>query len=85
MPFSSQGVVGWYLYRKGSDFVDAAIDLIIRNDRANNEFFQCPTYNYAIARGKKFTTYMIRESQMHGTGTPEDLQNYLDFLGGKNA
>ena len=82
---NNQGVVGWYFYRKGSDFVDAAIDLIIRNDRANNEFFQCPTYNYSIARGKEFTTYMIQESQMHGTGTPEDLQKYLDFLGESNA
>ena len=81
VPFSSQGVVGWYFYTKGRDFVDAAIDLIIHNDRANNEFFQCPTYNYSIRRGKRFGTFMIQEEQMHGTGTPEDLQKYLDFLG----
>ncbi|MGL4393717.1 MAG: glycosyltransferase family 2 protein [Brevinema sp.] len=83
VPFSDEGVVGWYFYKKGSDFIDAAIDLIIHNDRANNEFFQCPTYNYAIKRGGRFTTYMIKETSMHGTGTPDDLEHYLTFLAKK--
>ena len=36
-----------------------------------------PVYNYAIKQGKKFGIYSIDKSQMHGIGTPEDLDAYL--------
>lgn len=59
------------------DFVDATIDMIIENDRVNNEFYTCPTYNYAIKDGSKIGIYNIEFEQMHGIGTPEDLKSYL--------
>jgi hypothetical protein len=69
--------VGIYLYSKGRNFVDATIDMIIENDRVNNEFYSCPTYNYAIQNGLKIGVYNIAFEQMHGIGTPEDLNFYL--------
>ena len=82
VPFTNEAVVGWYLYRRWDDFVNAALDLIINNDRANNEFFQCPTYNYAIKRGKNIGSYLVDFERMHGTGTPEDFESYLMKLKG---
>lgn len=83
-PISEYATVGIYLYQKGKDFVDAAIDMIIANDRVNNEFYTCPTYNYAIKNGKKIGIFNIEFSQMHGMGTPEDLTGYESILkGGK--
>lgn len=76
---SEYATVGIYLYSKGQDFIDAAIDMIIKNDRVNNEFYTCPTYNYAIKEGKKIGIYNIDFKQMHGIGTPEDLKNYLEY------
>lgn len=74
---SEYATVGIYLYSKGNDFINAAIDMIIENDRVNNEFYTCPTYNYEIAEGKKIGIFNIDFKQMHGIGTPEDLKSYL--------
>ena len=51
--------------------------MIIENDRANNEFYTCPVYNYAIKDGKKIVVYNIDYANMHGIGTPEDLNKFL--------
>ena len=74
---SQFATVGIYLFSKGKDFVDNAVDMIIENDRINNEFYTCPVYNYLIKRGKKIGIYNINFEEMHGLGTPEDLENYL--------
>lgn len=74
---SEFATVGIYLYSRGRDFVDASVDMIIENDRVNNEFYTCPTYNYAIKEGNKIGIYNIEFEQMHGIGTPEDLNLYL--------
>ncbi len=77
VPISDLATVGIYLFSKGSVFVNAAIDMIARNERVNNEFYTCPVYNYAIADNYRFGTYTIPQSAMHGLGTPEDLELYL--------
>lgn len=77
---SEYATVGIYLYTRGKDYVDATIDMIIENDRVNNEFYTCPTYNYAIKEGSKIGIFNIGFEQMHGIGTPEDLNLYLDLI-----
>lgn len=74
---SEFATVGIYFFSKGNDFVNHAIDMIINNDRVNNEFYTCPVYNYSIKDGKKIIIYNILQEQMHGLGTPEDLDIYL--------
>ncbi|MDN5104880.1 glycosyltransferase family 2 protein [Aliarcobacter butzleri] len=77
---SEFATVGIYLYSRGRDFVDASIDMIIDNDRVNDEFYSCPTYNYAIKNGSKIGIYNIEFEQMHGIGTPEDLNLYMNKI-----
>ncbi len=74
---SEFATVGIYFFAKGSDFVNGAIDMIVNNDRVNNEFYSCPVYNYLIADDKKIIIYNIEASAMHGLGTPADLTAYL--------
>ena len=74
---SEYATVGIYLYSKGKDFVNATIDMIIENERVNGEFYTCPTYNYAINENAKIGIYNINFKQMHGIGTPDDLNIYL--------
>jgi UDP-N-acetylglucosamine diphosphorylase / glucose-1-phosphate thymidylyltransferase / UDP-N-acetylgalactosamine diphosphorylase / glucosamine-1-phosphate N-acetyltransferase / galactosamine-1-phosphate N-acetyltransferase len=75
---SEYATVGIYLFSKGSEFVNSSIDMIIQNDRANGEFYTCPSYNYAIKEGLKIGVHNIKEDQMHGIGTPEDLDIYIN-------
>ena len=74
---SNLATVGIYLFASGKLFIDGAIDMIINNDRVNNEFYTCPVYNYTIRQGKKIGVYVIEQEGMHGIGTPEDLDAYL--------
>lgn len=76
---SEFATVGIYYFNKGSDFVENAIDMIVRNERVNNEFYVAPVYNYGIEKGLKFGIYNINKEQMHGTGTPADLDLYIEF------
>jgi len=74
---SDLATVGIYLFRRGSDFVRAAVDMIACNDRVNNEFYTCPTYNYMIRNGARIGVYEVAANAMKGLGTPEDLTAFL--------
>ena len=74
---SDKATVGIYFFSKGSDFVNAAIDMIVHNERVNNEFYTCPVYNWAIKNDLLVGIYDIPVSAMHGLGTPEDLDSFL--------
>ena len=76
---SEFATVGLYLFSKGKDCVDYAIDMIVRNDRVNNEFYTCPIYNYAINNDKKITHFLIDAKKMYGIGTPDDLNSFLSL------
>jgi len=81
MPISDLATVGIYLFTKGRDFLSASLDMILANDRVNNEFYTCPVYNYFIKRGGRIGTYEVPASSMSGLGTPDDLAQYLKFRG----
>jgi dTDP-glucose pyrophosphorylase len=81
VPISPHATVGLYYFRCGSEFVRSAIDMIIRNDRVNGEFYVCPVYNYLIAAGGRVGIYEIESQAMFGTGTPADLMRYVEHLG----
>jgi hypothetical protein len=73
---SNNANVGIYGWSKGSDYVKYAEQMIDKNIRTNNEFYVAPVYNEAIADGKRFVPYFVEE--MHGVGTPEDMNDYIN-------
>ena len=77
---SDNATVGIYYFAKGKYFIDSAIDMIINNDRVNNEFYTCPVYNYLIKSNNLIGIYNIPYNAMHGLGTPDDLNNYIHTL-----
>lgn len=74
-PISNIATVGIYYWKKGSDYVKYAKQMINKNIRHNNEFYVCPVFNQAIADGKKIITHQVEK--MWGLGTPEDLNFFL--------
>lgn len=77
---SDLATVGIYYFARAGDFIDAAMDMIVANDRSNNEFYVCPVYNYMRHRGSRIGVYEITFEAMHGIGTPDDLDSYLGLL-----
>jgi HAD superfamily hydrolase (TIGR01509 family) len=75
-PISDDATVGIYYWKKGSDYVKYAEQMIEKNIRTNNEFYVCPVFNEAIANNKKIKIKQI--PRMWGIGTPEDLEYFLN-------
>lgn len=80
VPISNIATVGFYYWRRGSDYVAHAEEMIQKNIRVNNEFYVAPIYNTGIAKGMKFITHHCRE--FWGIGVPADLQYFLEHYKG---
>lgn len=74
-PISNIATTGIYYWKRGSDFVKYADQMISKNIRTNNEFYICPIFNEAIGDGKKIKVFQCEK--MWGIGTPEDLETFL--------
>lgn len=76
---SNEATVGIYNFKRGSDFVQYAYQMIDKNIRVNNEFYVAPVYNEMIEDGKKVKFYNIgRENDgMYGLGIPSDLEKFV--------
>jgi dTDP-glucose pyrophosphorylase len=74
-PISDIATVGVYYWKRGSDYVKYAEQMIEKNKRVNNEFYVCPVFNEAIEGGSKIRIFEIEK--MWGLGTPEDLEVFL--------
>lgn len=73
---SNHATVGFYYWKRGSDFVTYANKMISKNKRVNNEFYTCPVYNEAIEEGLKIKIFDIK--RMWGLGVPDDLRYFLE-------
>ena len=82
-PISNIATVGVYYWKKGSDYVKFAEQMIEKDIRTNNEFYVCPTFNEAIGANKKIKTFHIEK--MWGLGTPEDLKRFVENHKGGNG
>lgn len=74
-PISNLATAGIYYYRRGSEYVKYAEQMIQKEIRTNNEFYVCPIFNEFIGDSKTIKTFNV--SAMFGLGTPEDLEYYL--------
>lgn len=84
---SNEATVGIYNYRRGSDFVAAADEMIRANLRVNNEFYVAPAYNEMIRKGMELRCFNIGSvgAGMYGIGTPADLELFLTLPASNTA
>jgi len=76
---SPDATVGIFNFKRGSDLVRSAEQMIADNIRVNNEFYTCPCYNYLIKEGKRIGIYPVGEEYngMYGLGIPGDLDFFI--------
>ena len=72
---SNIAACGIHYYKKGSDFVKYASNMIQKNIRFNNEFYVTPVYNEFISAGKKITTFEIIKKW--ALGDPDEIKEFL--------
>jgi len=78
-PKKDHAVVGAFWFKRGSDFVTAAEEMISKNDRINNEFYVDQCIKYLIESGKKVKVFEI--DNYIGWGTPNDLRTFEYWQG----
>ena len=76
---SNEATVGIYNFKRGSDYVKYAHEMIDANERVNGEFYVAPVYNRMIKDGNKVSYYNIgsEANGMYGMGIPKDLDDLL--------
>lgn len=77
---SEHALIGMHYWRRGSDFVRSATELIAKDIREKGEYYISLTYNELISAGKKVTIYPLREDEhYHVVGTPAELNTYISL------
>lgn len=75
-PLSSNAIAGFYYFSKGSDFVDAAKRMILKNAQVNGVFYIAPVFNELVLAGKRMRSYDIDGAKYHTFYSPQKIQEY---------
>ena len=75
-PISRNATAGLYYFRRSADFLYAAERMLLKNASHGGQFYVAPVYNELILDGKQIGTHPIDSSQMHGLGTPEEVERF---------
>lgn len=75
-PISRNATAGIYYFRRGADFVAAAERMLFKNASVAGEFYVAPVFNELILQGARVGHYPIAADQMHGLGTPEEVERF---------
>lgn len=73
-PISNTATVGCYFFKRGSDFVAGAKEMIRKNLRVNNEFYVVPVYNELVKKDLKIRA--IPCEWVINMGTPDELEAF---------
>ena len=74
-PISKIATVGVHYFKKGSDFVKYANQMIDNGLEFNNEFYVTPVYNLFVKENKKIITFPVKK--MWALGSPEEVSIFL--------
>jgi choline kinase len=74
-PISKIATVGVHYFKKGSDFVKYAKQMIDNGINFNNEYYVTPIYNLFIKSNKKIITYPVKK--MWALGSPDEVDLFL--------
>ncbi|WP_058088118.1 glycosyltransferase family 2 protein [Aquabacterium parvum] len=75
-PISNTAAATFFWYRRGSDFVMAAKDVIRKNDHVNDLYYISPTINQMLLRQKRIGIEALENGQYHPFKTTRQIENF---------
>lgn len=75
---SNKATAGVYYFKRGSDFIRYAKQMIAKDINTNGEYYVCPVYNEMISDGRKIRSFAIKG--MWSFATPEDVKEFSDHF-----
>lgn len=79
-PISKNALVSFYYYKRGSDFVESAKNVIRKDNLINGAFYLSQTLNEMILEQKKVSIYKINNEKFHPLKTEIQLAQYISEL-----
>lgn len=71
---------GDLLFRRGAAFLAAAERMLLKNASLAGEFYVAPVFNEFILDGLAVGHFPIGATEMHGLGTPEEVERFQSRL-----
>ncbi len=75
-PISRHATMGFYWFRRGHDFVQAAKEMIRNDDSVGGMFFVCPTLNDLILRDLPVGYFPLPSTQFHPLKTERQILSF---------
>lgn len=79
-PLSKDAIAGFYYYKKGSDFVKAAKEAILKQNCLDGRYYISASINEIILMGKKVGFYDIDKDQYKSFYSPAKIKEYEEKL-----
>lgn len=75
-PLSNHAIAGFYYFRKGTNFIEAAKNVIRKRETYNGRFFISSSINEMILANKRVGYYEIAAEKYHSFYSPEKIKEY---------
>lgn len=76
-PISQHATVGFYWFKQGRLFIEAAQEMILKKAHVNEQYYICPTLNELVLRQERIGTYPIEMQQFQ----PLKSERQIERLG----
>lgn len=80
IPISRNATAGFYWYRKGSDFVTAAMSYIRKHSLSDVPYFICPLFNEFILEQMRVGVFKIDKKHYKPFKSKEQIHNFQSIL-----
>jgi NDP-sugar pyrophosphorylase family protein len=84
-PISRWATAGFYYFRRGEQFVSAAMAMIRKDAQVGGQFFVCPTFNELILRHAKIGVATVPRAAYRSLATPQNVEEYEHYLTGRGT
>lgn len=79
-PISRNATAGFYFFRRGRDFIEAAQSMIRKEAREMGRYFVCPVFNEMILRQQRIGVCEIPRNNYFSLSSKRDMAEYEAFL-----
>lgn len=79
-PISNNAIAGFYYFKKASDFIEGAFNVIKFDDNFNGNYYISSVYNQLILKNKELTTFKISAQHYHSFYSPQKLKEFEEYL-----
>ena len=79
-PLSRHAIAGLYYFKRGNDFVHAAMRMIEKGESVNGNYFISPALNQMILDGKVVRMKKVDSIRYHTFYTPQKVKEYENSL-----